>query len=161
MRGDKIDACVCGGGLLVLQRAFLLHCRKERLLFLSASYIHTHTYTRISPAFLGFDPDSEYRDLPFTNGTFFLDPCQPQLADLLNREEAQRSVSVMGPPYAVLCLPFTRLPLPMHHTHAGTLQSRPAPARGPWPPRSTSSCRSGLSLYYDVPPSAHCTVNST
>lgn len=43
-------------------------------------------------AILGFDPDSELRNVPFTNQTYYLDPVQPQLADLLTREEAERSV---------------------------------------------------------------------
>ena len=44
----------------------------------------------VREAVLGFDPGSELVNVPFTNTTFYMDPTQPQLLDMLSKEEAQR-----------------------------------------------------------------------
>lgn len=44
----------------------------------------------VRESLLGFCPDSPMKDIPFTKETFYLDPSEPQLLDLLSTEEATR-----------------------------------------------------------------------
>lgn len=104
------------------------------------TYIYIHP-PRVHAAILGFNPDSEFRNMPFTPSTYYLDPIKPPLADLLSLGEAQR-YGKEGEirPSAVMC-GSVRADVAgtdcMHMASTGMPTSTPAPARAPWPRRST------------------------